>query len=155
MILKLNQGREAIVDDDWVNPVHVKWYASPRGYVRASWMENGKRRQTSLHRLVVGAKPGDIVDHINGNPADNRRENLRIVTSSQSNMNKGPVKGKYSKYRGVYRETRTLKWYARVDSKILKKRLGTFGSEEEAARAYDKAVKEAHGEYARLNFASE
>lgn len=155
MILKLKHGKQVTVDDDWVNPLPVQWYMTAKGYVRASWVEDGKRHQTSLHRLVIGAKKGEIVDHINGDTTDNRRANLRIVTYSQSNMNKGPHKGKISKYRGVYRETLNGNWYARIDSRSLYKRLGTFKSEEEAARAYDKAAKEAYGEYARLNFASE
>ena len=41
-----------------------------------------------LHRILIGAKKGEIVDHINRNKLDNRIENLRIVTQSQNNLNR-------------------------------------------------------------------
>lgn len=83
MELKIRNGI-AIVDKDLAPILSIfKWHKHGRGY--ASALVQGK--QTFMHRLIMGAGEHDIVDHINGNPLDNRRENLRFVTKSQNAQN--------------------------------------------------------------------
>lgn len=105
--------------------------------------------QIPLSRLVMKAPKGVIIDHINNNPLDNRRVNLRLVTSQQNSFNRGPqrknslggngVHARYGKYRAVIR----------VDRKLI--HLGIFKTIKEAAAAYNGAARIHFGEHAWLN----
>jgi hypothetical protein len=102
----------------------------------------------------MGAMPGQLVDHINGNGLDCRRENLRLCTAKENAHNRKPwAKAKISKFKGVTRyHPRRPGWDAQIcsDGKVLY--LGHFATEEEAARAYDSAARDAFGDFALLNF---
>lgn len=107
-----------------------------------------------LHRVLFalyhGRWPDGPVDHRNGNPADNSEDNLREATVKQNGQNKSGY-GKTSRFRGVYRD-RNL-WQVKCSDPNGKNRyIGKFRCETEAALAYDKAAREWHGEFARLNF---
>lgn len=104
-----------------------------------------------MHREVLGSLSGRItVDHKNGDTLDNRRGNLRVATPGQQRANSRKRGGRTytSKYKGV-----SLRqgggWLARVGTVNV----GHFASEEDAARAYDRAAREKFGEYALVNFA--
>jgi len=99
--------------------------------------------------------PDEQIDHINGDRKDNRIENLRLTTSQQNNLNRGALKGTSSKYKGVDWHKATQKWRSSIKFNRTDKHLGVYVSEEDAARAYDKAARELHGDYARLNFPEE
>ena len=98
-------------DDAWVLEGN-KWCSSGkpgRPYVLRK--TNGKYE--SLHRLIMNAGRGQVVDHINGNTLDNRRQNLRIATVQQNSWNRvGPNKTK--KYKGVHYIERLKKYSARL-----------------------------------------
>jgi hypothetical protein len=81
------------------------------------------------------------VDHINHNGLDNRRENLRLCTQQQNNLNVRKRSNTSSKFKGVYWYKQRQKWavYCCIDGKG--KHLGLFTSELEAAVAYDNFVK--------------
>lgn len=93
---------------------------------------------------------GQIVDHINGNGLDNRRENLRLATARENALNSRPRKGR-SKFKGVYLDTLRGNWYVQIRAKGRGRYVGSFWSELDAARAYNKAALEHYGEFARLN----
>jgi hypothetical protein len=117
-----------------------------------------------MHKLVIDARSGEMVDHINGDPLDNRKENLRIVTNQQNSWNSRGAKsfnGKptSSRFKGVSRKICKYKgkprykyWVAKIGVDGTDVTLGHFKDEEEAAKAYDEAAKKYFGEYARLNF---
>ena len=106
-----------------------------------------------LHRLIMNAPSGVQVDHRNGNGLDNRRSNLRIATNQQNHHNTKAHRDGTSRFKGVHWESGREKWQAQITTPGGKhKTLGRFTVEEDAARAYDRAAREAFGEFARCNF---
>lgn len=111
---------------------------------------------TYLHKLILIAPKGHVIDHANGDTLDNRFSNLRIATTAQNNMNRcrsQTYKGKAlsSKYKGVSWDKSRNKWIVHVSVNNRQKYLGRFVDEIEAAKAYNKAAKQHYGEFARLN----
>ncbi len=98
-----------------------------------------------MHRLIMDCPDGMDVDHINGDGLDNRRENLRIVTRSQNLRNRKTFKNSKSGFKGVIFNPVNGKWKAIIN-------LGTFDTSEEAAKAYDEAIKKLFGPLAKPNF---
>lgn len=114
------------------------------------YARNGKQY---MHRIVMNAKRGSIIDHINGNGLDNRKSNLRLA-SHQMNKANSTAKNSTSSFIGVsFKKERVSKPYramAKDNGKV--KHLGYFRTEEEAARAYDTFVRTKYGEMAICNF---
>ena len=81
-------GKTFLVDmDDYEEFVYgYKFKLNKGGYVVYSGRKDGLHGKF-LHRIVMGEPEDLVVDHINGDPLDNRRENLRIVTQQENNMN--------------------------------------------------------------------
>jgi hypothetical protein len=90
------------------------------------------------------------VDHRNNNSLDNRRENLRLATHSQNQHNRKAYVSNTSGYKGVFLEKRwtASRWTAIVRINGKRHRVGTFGSAEEASKAYIESAKRLHGEFA-------
>lgn len=99
--------------------------------------------------IVHGYWPDFEIDHINGNPSDNRICNLREATRTQNAQNVPKRKGGLSKYRGVSRDRN--KWRALIHANGVPTYLGSFDTEEKAAIAYDLVAPIMHGEFARTN----
>lgn len=94
----VRKGKYALIDDEDAERVSkVDWHLvqSPTTlYARTFDKRIGKSQQL-LHRMVIGAQPGEIVDHINGDGLDNRRANLRIVTAAENAANRFDHDRKY------------------------------------------------------------
>lgn len=154
--LTLSKGKAtALVDDeDFAMLCHRTWTYSPLGYAYTRTTSNYKSTCFYLHRVIMGAKKGEIVDHINGDKLDNRRANLRVGTQRQNLANTGMSKNNTSGYKGVIRQKN--KWVAQIYYRLNGKRnnihLGTYETAKEAALAYDKKAIELHGNFARPNF---
>jgi hypothetical protein len=157
--IPLSQGLVAIVDDDDFESLSAhRWYAHcPNG---ATWyaVRNGKvgehRKRFYMHRVVLSAPKGAIVDHIDGNGLRNTKSNLRICTYSENARNRIGVKTNPSGFKGVKRKPHLRKrpWVASIQTNKKVVHLGCFATPEEAARAYDEAALLFHGPFARLNF---
>ena len=98
--------------------------------------------------LHYGSWPTDQIDHINGNPFDNRIENLRNVSNRENNRNKGLTRGKERKNTsgriGVYWVKKTRRWCAQIVVNGKQIGLGTFVDFDAACAARAAAEKE-HG----------
>lgn len=149
--IELTQGKAAIVDDgDFEELSKYKWYAFKNKNIWYAARSN-KRRNVYMHREIAGAPKGAVVDHINGNGLDNRHENLRVCSSSENVRNSGISSRNTSGYKGVSFHKALGRYRAgiTVNRKIVF--LGYFPTAQEAARTYDVAAKQYHGEFARIN----
>ena len=105
----LSSGVEFIFDlDDYNLVTQYNWFISPNGYIKTGATIGTLR---FLHRLILNASKDEYVDHINHNPLDNRKCNLRICTCSQNGANN---KQSQSIYRGIHYDNRSNKWFAVV-----------------------------------------
>lgn len=127
---------KAIIDTEDVNKIkNIKWRLNHNGYVY-----NNSNTSLFLHRQILGVN--QMVDHINHNRLDNRKENLRVCTKSQNQMNVN--------YLGVYKvqQNKGIKWMARIkiNQKVI--HLGMFVYKEEALYCRWYAEKLVFGEFA-------
>jgi hypothetical protein len=99
---------------------------------------------------VYGVWPDRIVDHINGDPSDNRIGNLRLATHSQNSANAGVRADNKSGVKGVWWCRSTQRWKAAVRVNGKRKSLGAYHNMEQAIAAYRAEATRAFGEYARF-----
>lgn len=152
MRIPLTQGKFAIVDKiDYEYLNQFKWCYNCGYAVRHSPTAKGKRTTILMHRVILERmrhKDFKDSDHINQNKLDNRRCNLRTATRSQNLCNKGKQSNNTSGFKGVCWVKRDKKWLAQIRINGKRKHLGYFDSKKQAARAYSKAAKKYHGEFA-------
>jgi hypothetical protein len=147
--IPLHGGQFALIDDDDFELVsQFKWIAATKGglsYARCRL--DGK--PFGMHRLILG-KPKGPIDHKNGNGLDNRRSNLRLCTHAENMRNRRKMAKCASKFKGV-----TLHSSGNFRATIYQGGeplcLGTFTSEEHAARQYDRAARIFFGKFAKTN----
>ena len=147
--LVTRDGIVAFVDEnDFTSVCGMPWLAGKNGQKYYVYCHI-KRKRIFLHRFLLKATPGQIVDHINRNPLDNRRANLRFATARQNALNADHALSA-SGYRGVTRGK--VGWRVRIrlgDKRFTK---DGFHSVVEAALVYDDLASEYHGDFAVLNF---
>jgi hypothetical protein len=152
--VKLTQDKIAIVDDEDYEIVSChKWCAQKHRntyYAGTYLYAEGNKKYIHMHRLLMDAKKGQIVDHVNENGLDNRRDNLRFATNSQNLHNSSRTRGT-SKYRGVYLRKGTSRWHSQIKVNNKRIHLGYFDTEIDAAKAHDQAALKYLGEFAKLN----
>ena len=150
----LTNGKFAIIDIDDFDIINKHtWSAffskqTNSYYAIAGTKRNGKNVSLKMHRMIMCAGKGDIIDHINHDTLDNRRCNLRICTHSENMRNRGKANTNTSGYKGVCKKG--SKWSARIGVDGERLYLGTFETKEEACSAYCEAALKYHGEFANF-----
>jgi hypothetical protein len=150
----LTRERIALIDDDDFETVsRFKWCCDRQKDMRSpiyaiTW---NKGKIMRMHRLILNAQPGQLVDHINGNGLDNRRSNIRICTIAENAHNIHKTRGK-SIFKGVSWHDKHKIWDVTITLDCTRIYIGTYKNELEAALAYDEAARKYHGVFASLNF---
>jgi len=144
------QDAELILRYKW-KVTHTRKASDRLYYAQAEKYVGPKRTVIKMHRLIMDAKPGQHVAHINGDGLDNRRENLRFSDPQKNIANSKKRKIMSSRFKGVCWHRAAQKWMAAITKDRKQIYLGLFEDEIAAAQAYDVKAKEIFGEYASLN----
>jgi len=163
------KGKFAMVDDeDYERLSTIRWTLSSENnhgkkrntlYAIGANKTTKDRKFVSMHRLVMEAKKGQIVDHIDGDGFNNQKSNLRFSTHGQNQSNRKSTRGSSSVYLGVYRYhnkiSEIIRWKAVIqkDKKPHHSRCYPFTKEGEklAAKWYNEMARKLHGNFAKLN----
>jgi hypothetical protein len=159
-IIALTQNQVTLVDTgDYDNLMKWHWYAWWNTHAKCFYAvrtmtleEDGCRGRIYMQRFILNAPAKFHVDHRDQCSLNNRRYNLRIATASQNGCNRGAQVNNKCGFKGVCWSRKDKRWgaYIKINRKV--KFLGYSLNPEDAARAYDTAARELHGEFACLNF---
>jgi hypothetical protein len=151
--IPIGQGRVTLVDQiDFEQLGHHEWFLSKTGYVVGRVPHNRTYALIYLHRLILDAPAGQQVDHINGDPLDNRRKNLRLATPQQNGQNRRVSLLSETRLKGVGWHKDRRKYHARIQLQGIRVHLGFFTDVEVAAMMYDAAARALFGPYALCNY---
>src|ERR1700741_607107 len=160
--IQLTQGKVALIDEEDFALVSPFSWDAFRNEDRGWYARKGAKPKEKdfMHRLICGLAQKDPRhgDHRNGDGLDNRRENLRVCTRAQNAQNRKTPAGRFkgvslAKHHDRVGYNLPKPWKATISANKQHIFLGLFATAEEAARAYDCAALQHHGEFARLNFA--
>lgn len=149
--IKTKKGETILVDDEdfeWLN--QWRWW-TVRKYARRTYKDPDTKQVVlvQMHRLILGVTDPQIqVDHINGNPYDNRRANLRTCRIAENVRNRKMHEGKLYGHKGVYKTERG-RFYSTITHNGKKHYLGKFETAEDAAEFYQLASDMLHGAFSR------
>lgn len=150
--IQLKYGTAIVDEQDFDKIKDYKWSSIFCGKAKSPYAVSSHfGKIVYMHRIVMGAKSDQFVDHIDGNGLNNSRENLRFATNSQNNMNQSKRLDNTSGHKGISwcPDREKYQVYINIDRK--RKSLGRYKTLEEAIYVRDRAVKSHYGEYAREN----
>lgn len=142
--IPLTKGRHTVIDAEDYELVCDRIWCCEHGYA-------GNTKAGPMHVLIMETAAGMETDHINGDPLDNRKYNLRVCTSAANQWNSRKMKGCAVKYKGVSKH-KVGKYQASIRLNQRLVYIGLFEKEIDAAMAYDQYARQHRGEYARTNF---
>ena len=155
--IALTRGQVALVDNkDFEYLSQWKWFSEAHGCAARDQhigMDGKKeiKKRIKMHRIIMDCPEGMEIDHIDGNPSNNQRANLRVVTHAQNQKNLKRAINNTSGFKGVHWAKARNKWIASINHHDKTYNLGGYATKEEAARRYNEAALECFGEFARLN----
>ena len=156
MIIKIS-GYDVIIDDEDFNIISGKKYnidnatllRSGHCYFLRNVKVDGKYTVSSLHRDIMGCKPrdGTVIDHINRNTLDCRKENMRFCTRAENSRNNKIRTDNVSGIKGVSWVKSSKRWQVviKYNGKLI--HCGTFKDIEDAKKSYENASIKYHKEF--------
>jgi len=148
----LTKGHEAVINAADVHLVaNTNWCVLIEAHTVYAVRTGPRPKQSSIrmHRVIMGEPVGLQVDHRDGDGLNNRRDNLRVATSSQNAQNQRRSSANLSGHKGVGFHKTSGKWRARIKLNGKRKHLGYFDTPEDAHEVYCKVSAELHGEFGR------
>lgn len=124
------------------------WYPDKDGYLVCGYYYFGRYQVSRFHRIVMHAKAGEIVDHINKNRKDNRKRNLRRCAFTENDRNRGLYSTNTSGVTGVFFDKECGMWLANISYNGRRVYIGRYKHKEDAIMARLKKEVELFGEYA-------
>lgn len=124
------------------------WFISKRGDVYSQKWYKGKAKTYKIHRVIMDAPDNFDVDHINGNPLDNRKENLRVCTHAENGRNLKKKKNNTSGHVGIIWDKERNKWRASIKVFYKSIYLGRYNKIKDAVAARKLAESKYFGEFA-------
>ena len=130
--------------EDYDKIKDVCWHLTKSNYLRGVF--NGKL--VLQHVLILQKRPKTVIDHINHNTNDNRKQNLRVCSNQQNCMNRKVYKSNKTGCNGVTFRQDTNKWRAHIRASSRSINLGSFNTKQEAIEVRKKAEKKYFGKFA-------
>ncbi len=122
-----NTKKVALIDDhDFQRIVSFKYHLDRSGHAARSKSIENVNRKIYIHWDIIGRKKGFDVDHINRNPLDNRKVNLRHCTRSENIMNVGLTKQNTTGYKGVSFHKRYKVYRAKIAFNGVRYEIGEY-----------------------------
>ena len=141
------KNQEFYIDKDEYEKVkEYRWRFNKQGYVVAN-SKNCTNKIVKIQNVIMNPLKEKLIDHKDGNKADNRKFNLRTCTKSQNNMNIKLKSNNTSGFNGVKQNKRTGKWVAQININNKRIHLGTYINFEDAVLARSRANKKYHKEF--------
>lgn len=137
--------------EDYDKIYNYTWRKDNRGYVRAYIRKNHRDAMVFVHSIIMNTPNNKVVDHINHNLLDNRKHNLRLVTTSQNAMNQKIKSNNTSGVMGVDYDIHNNHWRARICVNGKRILLGVFSVFEDAVKARKEAEEKYFGEHSYNN----
>lgn len=152
--LKISKGLFTTIDksvyDDLKQKNLLKWNAQKSSRNRFYVSKNYKNKKLYLHRYIMGMPDNVIIDHIDRNPLNNVKSNLRIATARQNAKNTDfKINSKYG-LKGITKVGKSFGAQIQISNKHFN--LGHFSTAEDAARVYDIVEVIINGHLAQPNF---
>lgn len=155
-LIKLTKNQFSIIDDEDLERVsRIAWFANKTDSKFRVMCNKRFSGYIYLHQFLMCCPKGMTVDHIDGNPLNNQKSNLRICSIKNNSRNKGFSKNNTSGFKGVVSSKSwcpTKPWLAQIKVNYKTKKVGYFRTKKEAAMAYDLEAKKHFGEFAKTNF---
>ena len=124
-------------------------WTKQKGYIAA--YDGPYKPQIRMHRLIMSAPDNCVVDHINGDKTDNRKENLRLCQQNENARNRKRNKNNTSGVTGVRFHRQSGKWVARIKVNYRYIALGSYDTMEEAVIARKAGEEKYFGKFSYTN----
>lgn len=156
--IPLTQGKFALVDDsDFEYLMQWKWHVRKDCHTYYASVNTPHRRgklkrwQIGMHVMLMNPPKGYVVDHIDHNGLNNQRSNLRICTALGNAQHAKIRKDNTSGFKGVSWHKPNKQWIVYINVSKNRIFIGGFKDKIKAAKAYNRAAKKYHGEFAFFN----